>query len=144
MIRRPSIRAAALLSLAIAVWPPISSFAGGRMRAQVTCQPAQEPLVYHCTIKLTERETGQPIEGAEFRMYTSMPDMPMAHIMPPVQGKPGSEPGTYHGTFRFEMAGEWVIDIRTTAPSRDQMLQKIMVRKPRAASEEETHETPMD
>ena len=114
------------------------------MRAQVTCQPAQEPLVYHCTIKLTDRETGRPIEGAEFRMHTSMPGMPMAHNMPPVQAKPGSAPGTYHGTIRFEMAGEWVIDIRTTAPSRDQMLHKIIVRKQRAASEERTHEMPMD
>ncbi len=118
-----------VLSLAVMVWARVSSNAAGRMRAEVTCKPAEEPLVYHCTIKLTERETGQPIEGAEFTMHTSMPAMPMAHHAPPVEGEPGTSPGVYYGTFHFQMAGEWVIDIRTTAPSRDQMLHKLMVRK---------------
>ncbi len=118
-----------VLWLAVMVWVPTFSLAGGRMRAEVMCKPAEEPLVYRCTIQLTERETGQPIEGAEFMMHTSMPSMPMAHHAPPVAGKPGTSPGMYHGTFHFQMAGEWVIDIRTTAPSRDQMLHKLMVRK---------------
>ena len=118
-----------VLWLAVMVWVPTFSLAGGRMRAEVTCKLAEELLVYRCTIKLPERETGQPIEGAEFQMHTSMPAMPMAHHAPPVAGEPGNEPGVYHGTFHFRMAGEWVIDIRTTAPSRDQMLHKLMVRK---------------
>ena len=55
--------------------------------------------------------------------------MPMAHHMKPVDGKPGSAPGEYQGMFHFEMAGEWMIDIRVTDPVRDQILHKVMVHK---------------
>ncbi|WP_218673787.1 FixH family protein, partial [Candidatus Entotheonella palauensis] len=66
---------------------------------------------------------------SSFVMHTSMPSMPMAHHMPPVQGVPGKAPGVYHGTFHFEMAGEWAIEVRTSTPSRDLMRHKVMIHK---------------
>ncbi len=117
------------LCTVFALCTPSASVAAARLHAEVSCAPTDKPLTYHCTIKLTDRKTGQPIEHAKFVMYTGMPSMPMAHHMPPVEGTPGKEPGVYHGTLHFEMAGEWAIDIRTSAPSRDQMRHKIMVHK---------------
>ncbi len=128
---------------ALTVWAPPSSIAAGRIRAEVTCEPAEDPLVYHCTIRLTDRKTGRPIEGAIFKMHTSMPSMPMAHYAPPVEGKPGTAPGVYHATFHFAMAGRWMIDIRTTVPSRDQVQHMIMVPKKGAPPERGKHEMQM-
>lgn len=108
-------------------YPP--AHAAERMRAEVNCKPTEKPLVVHCVIKLFGRNSGTPIEGAKFKMYLSMPSMPMAHHMKPVDGKPGHAPGEYQAMFYFEMAGEWMIDIRTSVPARDQMQHKIMVRK---------------
>jgi hypothetical protein len=108
---------------------PEPSMAAGRMRSDLTCQATDKPMMYRCTVKLSDRKTGQPIEDAKFMVHTSMPSMPMAHNMPTVEGKPGGAPGVYRVMVHFEMAGEWAIDIRTTAPSRDQMMHKIMVHK---------------
>lgn len=36
-----------------------------RLQSDVSCDPTAEPLVYACTIKLSDRETGKPIENAE-------------------------------------------------------------------------------
>ncbi len=124
----------------LAAWTLFPSPVAARMDSEVTCEPTDMPLVYDCTIKLTDRKTGQPIENAKFMMHTSMPSMPMAHHMAPVEGKPGNAPGVYHGTFHFGMAGEWAIDIRTTAPSRDLMRHTIKVHKKGASSE---HKKPM-
>jgi hypothetical protein len=132
-----------VFSLAIVVWASTSANAAERMRAEVMCKPTGEPLVYRCVIKLFGRKTGQPIEGAKFKMYTSMPAMPMAHHAPGVEGKSGTTPGVYHGTFHFEMAGEWMIEIRTTAPARDLLRHKLMVHKGGARSEQGKHEMQM-
>ncbi|MFQ5567474.1 MAG: hypothetical protein ACE5EU_14060, partial [Paracoccaceae bacterium] len=55
------------------VWTLFASPAAARMHSELTCEPADEALVYNCTIKLTDRKTGQPIENAKFTMHTSMP-----------------------------------------------------------------------
>ncbi len=142
MMRRSVILLTCTLCAVLAVCTLSPSVAIARMYAELTCEPTDEPLVYHCTIKLTDRKTGQPIENAKFVMHTGMPSMPMAHHMPPVEGMPGKEPGMYHGTFHFKMAGEWAIDIRTSAPSRDQMRHKIMVHKKGASPARKEHMKP--
>ena len=118
-----SLAVAALLLL------PGPAMAAGRMKSDLACQATDKPMMYRCTVKLSDRKSGQPIEDAKFKVHTSMPTMPMAHNMPAAEGKPGGAPGLYHVMVHFEMAGEWTIDIRTTAPSRDQMMHKIMVHK---------------
>jgi len=125
------------MTLAVLQWLLLPAMAAGRMKSEVTCEPTDKPMMYHCIVKLRDRNTGQPIEGAKFMMHTSMPSMPMAHNMPPVEGKPGGQPGVYQGMVQFEMAGEWAIDIRTSAPSRDQMIHRIMVHKTGADGEHE-------
>ncbi|MFQ5897418.1 MAG: FixH family protein [Candidatus Methylomirabilia bacterium] len=125
MMRRFIVSTISTFFAVLAVWTP--SMAGARMHSEVACKPTDKPLTYHCTVKLTDRKTGEPIENAKLMMHTSMPSMPMAHHMAPVEGMPGNEPGVYHGRFHFEMAGEWAIDIRVSAPSRDQMRHTIMV-----------------
>jgi hypothetical protein len=139
MISRPTIRNLIILSMVFSLWAVASAMAAGRMKAEVACEPTDKPLMYRCAIRLSDRDTGQPIEGAKFMMHTSMPAMPMAHHMPPVEGKADAEPGLYHGMFHFEMAGEWAIDIRTSAPARDQIRHKIMVHKEGAGSQAGSH-----
>ena len=133
------VMAAAAAALSAWIWVPSPSLAGGRMDAEVTCQPAEQPLTYRCAIRLTDRESGEPVEGASFTMRTGMPSMPMAHTTPLVQGEPGGEPGLYRATLQFEMAGEWVIDIRTTAPARDQMLHRLTVHDKGEAGRHDDH-----
>ena len=132
---RQTTRNLIILSMAFSLWAVASAMAAKRMNSEVTCEPTDKPLMYRCAIRLSDKKTGQPIEGAKFMMLTSMPDMPMAHHMPPVEGKAGAEPGLYHGIFHFEMAGEWAIDIRTSAPARDQMRHTIMVHQQGAGSQ---------
>ncbi len=137
---RPTTRNLINLSIAFSLWAVASAMAAERMKSEVTCEPTDKPLMYRCAIRLSDKKTGQPIEGAKFMMHTSMPSMPMAHHKPPVEGKAGTEPGLYHGMIHFEMAGEWAIDIRTSAPARDQMRHKVMVHKEGAGSQAGAHE----
>ncbi len=137
---RPTIPNLIILSIAFSLWAVASTMAAERMTSEVTCQPTDRPFMYRCAIRLSDKKTGQPIEGAKFMIHTSMPSMPMAHNMPPVEGKASAEPGLYHVLFQFEMAGEWAIDIRTSAPARDQMRHTIMVHKQGAGSQAETNE----
>ena len=129
-----------ILVLGLHLCAPLPSSAGGRIDSELACASAETPLTVHCTITLSDRETGEPIEGAELVLQTSMPTMPMAHRMPPVEGMPGDRPGTYHATFHFEMAGEWAIDIRTSTPVRDQTRHTIMVAREGAGGEPPEHE----
>ncbi len=62
-----------------------------------------------------------------------------AHHMAPSKGKLGNASGVHHGTFHFKMAGEWVIGIRTAAPSRAQMQHAIKVHKKGESSEHKNH-----
>ena len=128
LTRRLSTPAIVILGMALQPWTATLAIAGGRMESELTCEPADQPLTYDCTIELRDRDTGQPIEGADLQMQTSMPAMPMAHHMPAVEGVPGDEPGVYHATIHFEMAGEWAIDVLTSAPIRDRTRHTIMVR----------------
>jgi len=140
MTRRLVVPMMSVVWLALVLGGACSLAAAGRMDSQMTCESTHEPLVYRCTVRLTDRQTGRPVEHARFMMHTSMPSMPMAHHMPPVEGVPGDEPGVYHGTLRFEMAGQWAIDIRTSAPSRDLMRHRITVRRPGQGPPREKHD----
>jgi hypothetical protein len=141
MTGRLAIRRVLIVGLLLQLSAP--SLAGGRMSSELICRPGDSPLTVHCTIELSDRDTGEPIEGAELVIQTSMPTMPLAHNMPPVEAMPGERPGTYHATFRFEMPGEWAIDIRTSAPVRDQVRHTIMVAREGLGEppEHEMHQT---
>ncbi len=128
-----------VIYLCLAFWCATSVADAKRMTSDLTCEPTDQALVYHCTIRLMQRQDNKPIQDAEFVMNTSMPSMPMAHHMPPVKGQPGKEPGIYHGVFHFEMAGEWAIDVQTQKPFRDIMRHKIIVHKPGGSTSTSHH-----
>lgn len=112
---------AAVLTLVLAPGAE-SAAAGNRVRATVACQPTAEALVYRCTIRLADRETGEPVAGAVLVMSAEMPSMPLAHPMKPVHATPGESPGTYHATLKLEMAGRWALTVRVTGPVTDQIV----------------------
>lgn len=46
-----------------------------RIEADVECSPTDEPLLYTCVFTLTGKESGQPVDGAEFTIGADMPSM---------------------------------------------------------------------
>lgn len=99
--------------------------AAERPQAKTECKPTDKPLVYDCTITLTGRKSGKPIEGAKLAINADMPSMPMAHNVPPVTATAGGAPGVYKARLTLEMHGEWLLKIRVSGPARDLLLEKI-------------------
>ncbi len=111
---------AGLLLLAAA----LTAQAAPRGKAKVDCEPTADTLVYQCTIELTERKTGTPIDGAKIMVHADMPAMPMAHNFKPVLAIGAGKPGMYHMRIRVEMKGEWVLRLKLSGPLRDQLIVK--------------------
>ena len=67
---------------------------------------ARETVVYKVVV--SDKETGQPIEGGEGRIFASSRDG--ANTWYPLE--PGPELGTYYGRLRFITAGDWAVAIQ--------------------------------
>ncbi len=108
----------AALGAACSAPPPPS------VTAEISCVPLARALSQLCTVTLTDRGTGRPVEGARVTLSADMPSMPLAHSVRPVEARPRA-PGTYHGTLELEMAGRWVIAARVTGPVSDQFTRVV-------------------
>ena len=111
----------ALLAPACSAPPPLA------LDVRVSCVPDTRVLRQRCTVRLTDRRTGRPLEGASVSLHADMPSMPLAHSVPPAPATAGREPGTYHGTLELEMTGRWVIAVRIASPVHDQATHTIDV-----------------
>jgi hypothetical protein len=111
-----------LWSIALAAALAVPGEAAERARAEVSCTPAGRALTYDCLIRLTHAHTGAPLRGARLTLGADMPSMPMAHNVKPVAARPADEPGLYRARIELEMAGQWVLEIKLSAPFRDQIV----------------------
>ena len=110
--------------VALAAALAVPAEAGERARAEVSCTPAGRTLTYECRIRLTHARTGAPLGGARFTVRADMPSMPMAHNVKPIAATPLDEPGLYRVCIELEMAGEWVLELKLSAPFRDQIVSR--------------------
>ncbi len=103
---------------------PSAATAGERLMAEYTKEftGSKSGLEYRYTITVKKHRSGEPVTGAEFTIATDMSTMPGAHHMPHVKAEPGHDPGTYHATIDFVMAGGWSLILRFTKPHRDQIV----------------------
>lgn len=104
--------------------------AASPVKAQVACAQEKGWLRYRCTVTLSDRQTGKPIEGANVVLSADMPSMPLVHSVPPTPATAGSAPGAYEGVLQLEMAGRWVIGIRVTGPVSDAFTHDLDVSTP--------------
>lgn len=124
--------AAALLLLLLAAAPA----AAGEIRAaaEVDCAPTDRPLVYDCTIALSDRRGGAAIAGAEVKVGAEMPTMPMAHNVRPVAAAPAGAPGRYAALLELEMHGPWALRLDLAGPVRDRVIVPLEFQPGAAAS----------
>lgn len=94
--------------------------------ATVSCVPETHALRQICAVALTDRATGQPIEGVTVTLSADMPSMPLAHSVSPVSAK-AVGPGLYSGTLELEMRGRWVVAVRISGPVTDQLTHTLEV-----------------
>ena len=94
--------------------------------ADVSCVPETHALRQLCTVALTDRATGQPIEGVTVMLSADMPSMPLAHSVRPVSAE-AVGPGMYSGTLDLEMRGRWVIAVRISGPANDQLTHTLNI-----------------
>ncbi|KAB2913990.1 MAG: hypothetical protein F9K29_15565 [Hyphomicrobiaceae bacterium] len=99
--------------------------AADRARAAVACKAVDESLTYECTIKLTNRRTGAPLENAELVIGADMPSMPMAHNVKPVTATATTNPGEYLARLSLEMTGDWALRLSVSGPLKDQMVEVL-------------------
>ena len=110
------------LACALGIALALPCQAAERAKAEVRCAPADRPLAYECSIRLTHARTGAPLTGARLTMGADMPSMPMAHAVKPVAATPTGEPGLYRARIDLEMTGEWALQLKLSAPFRDQIV----------------------
>jgi hypothetical protein len=99
--------------------------AADRASAAVACKAAGEDLTYDCTIRLTNRRTGAPIEKAQVTVGADMPSMPLAHNVPPVSASETPTPGEYRARIGLEMLGDWALRLRVAGPVNDQLVEVL-------------------
>jgi hypothetical protein len=93
-----------------------------RAKADVTCRPASDKLVYDCLIKLTNSRTGEPLTGIMLTVGADMPSMPMAHNVRPVKATPGHAAGEYHIRIALEMHGDWALQLDLSGAVHDRVM----------------------
>jgi hypothetical protein len=96
-----------------------SRAASERAEADVVCDETGKPLQYSCIIEMHERNSDKPVTGAKIVINADMPDMPMAHNVPPVVAMESETPGVYQATLLLEMRGSWVLRLSVSGPIRD-------------------------
>jgi hypothetical protein len=107
----------------LALSPPAG--AGERAKAKVDCEATGEKLVYDCTIVLTNKNSGDPIPGANIVVKPDMPSMPMAHNTASVDAMAMDKPGSYHARLKLDMQGEWALILDVSGPLRDRLVKKL-------------------
>jgi hypothetical protein len=107
---------------------PASSPAADKKSGQVECAATDVRLAYDCIITLTNKETGQAINDAEFTVSADMPSMPGAHAVRPVAVM-NHGMGMYHIQLVLEMYGEWALTMDFTQPKRDRVVTKVTITK---------------
>lgn len=112
---------ARLLPLALVLAPGCSAPTPPPLDSRLSCVPDTHVLRQLCTVTLTDRQTGRPVEGATVTLHADMPSMPLTHSLRPVSASPGSRPGTYRGRLELEMTGRWVVAVRIAGPVSDQV-----------------------
>src|SRR5262249_23122367 len=92
-------KATALLlgALTLGCTPPARAWTA----AEIACAPEAQPLRQRCTVRLTDRRTGRPVDGAAITLTADMPSMPLGHSVRPVTATPGPQAGTYQGTLEL-------------------------------------------
>jgi len=113
------------LALALGVAVPQARAQADRADAELKCMPAPEQLMLDCTLRLTNRRTGAPLERAQVTVHADMPSMPMAHNMRPAQVEPGGMPGMYRLRMRLEMAGVWTLRLNISGPLNDVVVARV-------------------
>ena len=87
------------------------------MKYRITPDPsppiARERTLYKVVVQ--DRESNQPIEGGEGRIFAESRDG--AKTFYPLT--PGPELGTYYGTITYVLAGEWAVAIQFRRDSTD-------------------------
>ena len=116
---------AAVAITALTMMIVLHANADERAKADIDCQTTDDNLVFGCTIKLTKRNSDQPISGAEIVIFADMPSMPMAHNIPPVVAEAAHQAGVYRAQLRLEMQGEWALRLRISGPLRDMIVKKF-------------------
>jgi hypothetical protein len=99
--------------------------AADRARAAIACTAAGGDFIYECTIKLTNRRTGAPIEKAQVTVGADMPSMPLAHNVPPVSASETARAGEYQARVTLEMLGDWALRLRVAGPLEDQLVEVL-------------------
>lgn len=110
-----------------------ASVAGERAKAHVDCTATHSKLVYHCTMMLMGKKSGQPIESDDVTVKADMPSMPMAHNLRPAKASPvAGKPGTYEMHLDLEMLGEWALAIEVdgrTQANGEKVRDKVIVKR---------------
>lgn len=88
-----------------------------RIKADMNCTHTGTDFVYDCVIHI--KRGLEPVPHLNIVVAADMPSMPMAHNVKPVKARPGKEPGEYLARLDLEMAGEWAVKLRVSAPVRD-------------------------
>ncbi len=96
-----------------------------RAKAEIVCQRTDDKLIYDCTINLTKRKGGKPIDDAEITIFADMPSMPMAHNVPPVTAEKVGQAGVYQARLKIEMQGKWVLRLRISGSVRDIIVKRL-------------------
>jgi len=90
---------------------------------------AREPI--HWTVRVLDRETRQPVQGGEGRIFATSHEGVNAW-----DGfAPGEEPGVYTGTFNFLTAGGWAMAVQFRTDSTQRLdrvdwLQEVLPERP--------------
>jgi len=116
--------------LLLSLFAVLVSFGSGlaaevKAKAEVTCSATAKPLEYDCTIKLSDRRSGEALTGVDVTIGADMPSMPMAHNVKPAKAMPGNEPGTYRAHIKLEMYGEWAVKVDLAGPVRDRIVKSM-------------------
>ena len=90
---------------------------------------AREQTVYKVIVR--DKNTGQPLEGGEGRIFASTRDG--AQTWDPLL--PGPELGTYYGTLRYVTAGEWAVAIEFRRDSTKKLERMDWMQEVRSAAE---------
>jgi hypothetical protein len=93
-----------------------------RTKADVTCKPASQVLLYDCTIKLMNARTSEPLNGVSLTVGADMPSMPMMHNVRPAKAEPGQQAGSYQARLHLEMHGDWALQLNLSGPVRDRIV----------------------
>jgi YtkA-like len=116
--------------LLLSLFVVLVSFGSGlaaevKAKAEVTCSATAKPLEYDCTIKLSDRRSGEALTGVDVTIGADMPSMPMAHNVKPAKAMPGDEPGTYRANIKLEMHGDWAVKVDLAGPVRDRIVKSM-------------------